>query len=149
MTTAKPWEAGMERYICNWEEHAIRQHGKGLGKRKVWARFWRKPHFLLVSPPSDPALVYGTDFARTIKSENGGITWGQVNSRYKKDAGWISRGLDVTTGTVWCMILLTVTMSLLLKQISGYWKVKDGMVSWNSATKNNAFRAPGKILPIG
>lgn len=46
--------------------------------------------------PNDPNLCYGTDFARTLRTADGGRTWQGVYSRQLPDGSFTSAGLDVT-----------------------------------------------------
>ena len=45
----------------------------------------------------DPALMYGTDLGRTMKSTDGGATWEAVYSVRAEDGTYTTTGLDVTT----------------------------------------------------
>jgi len=46
--------------------------------------------------PTDPDICYATDYGRTIKTEDGGLTWEQVYTDKQPDGGYTSRGLEVT-----------------------------------------------------
>ena len=58
---------------------------------------WGENPFNLAVSPVDPNVCYGTDFGRTIKTENGGKTWEPLFSKRLPDGSWVTRGLDVTT----------------------------------------------------
>jgi photosystem II stability/assembly factor-like uncharacterized protein len=58
---------------------------------------WAGPPFTMGVSPTNPNIVYGTDFGRTVRSTDGGATWKSVYSRRVPGAGWESTGLDVTT----------------------------------------------------
>jgi photosystem II stability/assembly factor-like uncharacterized protein len=53
------------------------------------------PLSLGVSPPN-PDIAYGTDFGRTLRTEDGGANWTAMYSR-RVGAAWTTTGLDVTT----------------------------------------------------
>ena len=59
---------------------------------------WGENPFSIGVSPVNPDVCYGTDFGRTIKTVDGGKTWEQVYTNSKQGGGWISRGLEVTTG---------------------------------------------------
>ena len=47
--------------------------------------------------PGDPNVCYGTDYGRTMRTTDGGLTWTAVYSSSLEDGGFTSSGLDVTT----------------------------------------------------
>jgi photosystem II stability/assembly factor-like uncharacterized protein len=53
--------------------------------------------FSLGVAPDDPNVCYGTDWARTMRTEDGGATWQALYSRRLPDGSYTSTGLDVTT----------------------------------------------------
>ncbi len=59
---------------------------------------WGENPFSIGVSPVNPDVCYATDFGRTVKTTDGGATWEQVYTKKKQDAGWVSRGLEVTTG---------------------------------------------------
>ncbi len=58
---------------------------------------WGENPLTLTVADQDPNLCYGTDFGRTMRSNDGGENWTAVYSRRVPDGGWTSTGLDVTT----------------------------------------------------
>lgn len=58
---------------------------------------WGENPLNMTVADQDPALVYGTDFGRTLISTDGGKQWHAAYSRRTADGGWTSTGLDVTT----------------------------------------------------
>ena len=58
---------------------------------------WGENPFNLAVSAVDANVCYGTDFGRTIKTEDGGKTWEPLFSKRLPDGSWASRGLDVTT----------------------------------------------------
>jgi photosystem II stability/assembly factor-like uncharacterized protein len=96
---------------------------------------WGENPFSIGADPNNPEICYGTDFGRTVKTEDGGKTWNQV---YTKDSGsgWTSRGLDVTTSYQIVFDPFNPTHRFIATTDIGLMESKDG-VSWNSATHNN------------
>ena len=64
---------------------------------------WGENPFSMAVSPSDPKICYTTDFGRTIRTPDGGKTWEQLYTKRKEGAGWISTGLEVTTGYADCI----------------------------------------------
>ncbi len=58
---------------------------------------WGGAPFSLGVAPNDPAVCYGTDSGRTMRTTDGGRTWRAAYSKRAPDGGWVSTGLDVTT----------------------------------------------------
>lgn len=58
--------------------------------------FGESPFGLAVGA-TDPELCYATDWARTLRTTDGGRSWAAVYSRRTPDGSYVSRGLDVTT----------------------------------------------------
>jgi len=98
---------------------------------------WGENPFSIAVSPVNPDICYTTDFGRTIKTSDGGRTWEQVYTKKKDGAGWISRGLDVTTG--YCVVFDPFDKSHLFIANTdiGLMESKDGGESWMSATMNN------------
>jgi photosystem II stability/assembly factor-like uncharacterized protein len=47
--------------------------------------------------PGTPDVVYATDYGRTLRTLDGGVSWEAVYSTRTPDGGWTTTGLDVTT----------------------------------------------------
>ena len=58
---------------------------------------WGDNPFSLSVSATDPNVCYGSDFGRTIRTEDGGKTWESVYSNRHPDGSWSTRGIDVTT----------------------------------------------------
>ena len=58
---------------------------------------WGENPFSLAVSAADANVCYGSDFGRTLKTEDGGKTWEPVYSHQLSDGSWASRGIDVTT----------------------------------------------------
>ena len=97
---------------------------------------WGENPFSIGVDPNNPDVCYGTDFGRTIKTEDGGKTWRQV---YTKNAGsgWSSRGLDVTTSYQIVFDPFNPAHRFIATTDIGLMESKDSGISWSSATKNN------------
>jgi photosystem II stability/assembly factor-like uncharacterized protein len=98
---------------------------------------WGENPFSIAVSPANPDICYTTDFGRTIKSSNGGITWEQVYTKKKDGAGWISRGLEVTTGYSVVFDPFDINHLFTTNTDIGLMESKDGGESWTSATMNN------------
>jgi hypothetical protein len=74
----------------------------GPGMQDAWIneRFgpeWGENPFCIDVAPTDPDIVYTTDFGRTLRTTDGGATWAGVYSKRTPDGGWTTTGLDMTT----------------------------------------------------
>jgi imidazolonepropionase-like amidohydrolase/photosystem II stability/assembly factor-like uncharacterized protein len=98
---------------------------------------WGENPFSIGVSPSDPDICYATDFGRTIKSQNGGKTWEQVYTEKKEGAGWISRGLEVTTSYAVVFDPFDISHVFIANTDIGLMESKDGGTSWLSDTQNN------------
>jgi photosystem II stability/assembly factor-like uncharacterized protein len=98
---------------------------------------WGENPFSIAVSPFNPDVCYTTDFGRTIKTIDGGKTWEQVYSRKKEGAGWISRGLEVTTGYNIVFDPFNLNHLFIANTDIGLMESEDGGESWMSATRNN------------
>jgi photosystem II stability/assembly factor-like uncharacterized protein len=98
---------------------------------------WGENPFAIGVSPSDPEVCYTTDFGRTIKSTDGGKSWEQLYTRKKPEAGWESRGLDVTTGYSIAFDPFDLNHAFITNTDVGLMESNDGGVSWMSGTLNN------------
>ena len=87
--------------------------------------------------PANPQICYTTDFGRTIKTTDGGKTWEQLYTKRKEGAGWISRGLEVTTGYTIISDPFDKTHMFIANTDIGLMESKDGGESWLSGTVGN------------
>ena len=97
---------------------------------------WGENPFSVGVDPNNPDVCYGTDFGRTIKTEDGGKTWRQVYTK-RKDNGWISRGLDVTTSYQIVFDPFNSAHRFVATTDIGLMESNDNGVSWSSATRKN------------
>ena len=87
--------------------------------------------------PSNPKVCYTTDFGRTIRTPDGGKTWEQLYTKRKADAGWISTGLEVTTGYAIVADPYDINHRFIANTDIGLMESKDGGESWMSDTFHN------------
>lgn len=110
-----------------------------FGKDWLNERFgptWGENPFSIGVSPTNPKIFYTTDFGRVIKSFNGGKTWESVYS-ITKDSGWVSNGIEVTTGYGIMFDPFNGNHVFILNTDIGLIESNDGTVSWNSASKEN------------
>ena len=98
---------------------------------------WGENPFSIAVSQVNPDICYTTDFGRMIKTSDGGNTWEQVYTKKKDGAGWISRGLDVTTAYTIVFDPFDTTHLFIPGTDIGLMESKDGGESWSSATKDN------------
>lgn len=98
---------------------------------------WGENPFSIGVSPSHPHICFATDFGRNIKSSNGGKTWEQVYTNPKPNAGWGSRGLEVTTSYTVVVDPFDPKHLFIAYTDIGLMESKDGGESWSSATQNN------------
>ncbi len=98
---------------------------------------WGENPFSIAVSPSNPEICYTTDFGRTIKTSDGGKTWEQVYTKRKEGGGWISRGLEVTTGYAVITDPFDIKHLFIANTDIGLMESNDGGESWMSATGNN------------
>lgn len=98
---------------------------------------WGENPFSIGVAPNNPEICYTTDFGRTIITDDGGRRWYQVYTRKKEGAGWISRGLDVTTGYNVVFDPFDSRHMFIANTDIGLMESKDAGESWESATFNN------------
>lgn len=98
---------------------------------------WGENPFSIAVSPVNPDICFTTDFGRTIKTSDGGRTWEQVYTNRKAGGGWISRGLDVTTGYNIIFDPFDDSHIFMAKTDIGLLVSHDGGESWESATNEN------------
>ncbi|MES1214746.1 MAG: hypothetical protein ABUT20_04440 [Bacteroidota bacterium] len=98
---------------------------------------WGENPFSIGVSSVDPDLCYATDFGRTVKTINGGKTWEQLYTTKNKNAGWTSRGLEVTTGYNVVFDPFDTNHVFIANTDIGLMESNDGAHSWKSATENN------------
>ncbi|MEP7106977.1 MAG: hypothetical protein ABI760_03330 [Ferruginibacter sp.] len=139
---AKSEDFGKTWKLC-WKD-IIKKNGnvpsanfKGGWINERFGPTWGENPFSIGVSPGNPGICYATDFGRTVKTQDGGNTWEQVYTRKKQDAGWTSRGLEVTTGYMVISNPFDKRNVFICNTDIGLMESKDGGASWESATKNN------------
>ncbi|MBN8851548.1 MAG: hypothetical protein BGO55_04535 [Sphingobacteriales bacterium 50-39] len=115
---------------------------RNFGRDWINERFgvgWGENPLCLGVSPSNPAICYGTDFGRTIRTQDGGKTWeGVYSTLYKDAASWSSRGLEVTTNYDIVSDPFDSLHLYLLYTDIGLFESHNGGISWRSATRDTA-----------
>ncbi|WP_455638149.1 hypothetical protein [Parabacteroides sp.] len=111
-----------------------------FGKDWLNERFgptWGENPFSIGISPTIPDICYGSDFGRTIKTDNGGKTWESVYSKQLQEGGWTTRGLEVTTGYNIVFDPFDENHVFLALTDIGLIESKNRGKSWSSGTWNN------------
>ena len=98
---------------------------------------WGENPFHMAVAESNPEICFATDFGRTIKTLDGGISWQQVYTNKIVGGGWKSRGLQVTTGYMLAFDPFDPLHVFMADTDTGLMESFDGGNSWTSATHNN------------
>src|SRR5205085_1140633 len=98
---------------------------------------WGENPFSIGVAPNSPDVLFASDFGRTVKSSNGGKTWEQVYTRKDANGGWVSRGLEVTTGYHVITDPFDKDHMYMCNTDIGLMASNDGGDSWKSITQNN------------
>ena len=144
---AKSNDAG-KSWSMSWKDKANQPDaGPGLNFKSGWLneRFgpgWGENPFNMAVAPGNPDICFGTDFGRTVKTIDGGLTWEQVYTRKKEKGGWKSTGLQVTTNYMLAFDPFDSTHILMANTDTGMLRSEDGGESWSSATHNNGVPRP-------
>ncbi len=102
---------------------------------------WPENPLSLAVSPSDAGICYATDLGRIIKTTNGGASWEQCYTKKKQGAGWISRGIEVTTGYTLQFDPFDKKHAFIADTDIGLLESMDGGESWSSATQKNGVPA--------
>ena len=97
---------------------------------------WGENPFSIGVDPNNADVCYGTDFGRTIKTEDGGKSWRQVYTK-NMGSGWTSSGLDVTTSYQIAFDPFNHAHRFIATTDIGLMESNDSGMSWSSATNNN------------
>jgi photosystem II stability/assembly factor-like uncharacterized protein len=137
----KTWKLVWKDCLTKGSELSSGNYKKGWIDERFGPTWGDNPFSMAVSPIND-RICYTTDFGRTIKTSDGGSSWEQVYTKKKEGAGWISRGLEVTTG--YCVVFDPFDLNhvYMANTDIGLMESKDGRESWTSATMNNG--VPGR-----
>ncbi|MHC4713605.1 MAG: WD40/YVTN/BNR-like repeat-containing protein [Planctomycetota bacterium] len=84
--------------------------------------------------PTNPDVVFTTDYGRTLKTSNGGKTWQVVYSKKMENGLWTTRGLDVTTCYGVHFDPFDDDSVFISYTDIGLFRSPDGGATWQSAT---------------
>ena len=98
---------------------------------------WGGSPFSFTVSATDANVCYGTDYARTVKTENGGKSWEAVYTRPLPDGSWTTRGIEVTTGYDVVFDPFDINHIFLALTDIGLMESKNGGEGWLSATHDN------------
>jgi len=132
----KNWKLAWKDQLIQGGDIYTPNYNKGWIDERFGPTWGENPFSLAVSPVN-PDVCYTTDFGRTIKTSDRGNTWEQVYTRKKEGGGWISRGLEVTTGYNVVFDPFDINHVFILNTDIGLMESIDGGESWTSATRNN------------
>jgi photosystem II stability/assembly factor-like uncharacterized protein len=146
MGVARSTDFGMT-WTLAWKDKLTKEHNypsANFSEEWINERFgptWGENPFSIGVSPTHPEVCYGTDFGRTVKTTDGGKTWEQVYTT-KKDGGWTSRGLEVTTGYGIMFDPSNLNHGFIANTDVGLMETQNGGASWQSATRNNGVPRP-------
>jgi photosystem II stability/assembly factor-like uncharacterized protein len=142
MGVAKSEDYG-KTWILAWKD-SIKKSGNipSANFEREWIneRFgptWGENPFSIGVSPTNPDILYASDFGRTVKTSNGGDTWEQVYTNKDDRGGWISRGLEVTTGYQVIADPFDKQHLYMCNTDIGLMASNDGGKSWESITSKN------------
>lgn len=107
------------------------------------ARFgpsWSGNPLSLGVAPTDPNIVYGGDYGRTMRSLDGGRTWNAVYSTRMNGGAFTTNGMDVTTCYGVHFDPFDRNRMFISYTDIGLFRSDDGGRSWASATRNGVPR---------
>ncbi len=129
-------------WTLSWQD-SIKKSGNvpspNFEKEWINERFgptWGENPFSIGVSPTNPDILYATDFGRAVKTSNGGKTWEQVYTNQTEN-GWTSRGLEVTTGYTIMIDPFDKNHLYMCNTDIGLMASEDGGKSWKSITHNN------------
>lgn len=95
---------------------------------------WAENPLNLTVAQQDPNLAYGTDLGRTMRTDDGGLTWVAQYSRKVNGGEWTSTGLDVTNSYGIHFDPFDPKRQFITYTDIGLFRSEDGGASWVSST---------------
>jgi photosystem II stability/assembly factor-like uncharacterized protein len=129
-------ENGGDSWRLVWQESsaaAANVHDAWITER--FGIGWGENPLALGVADQDPNLCYGTDFGRTMKTNDGGASWWAAYSRKLPPGEWASTGLDVTNVYAIHFDPFDSRRQFLTYTDIGLFRSEDGGASWQSSTK--------------
>jgi photosystem II stability/assembly factor-like uncharacterized protein len=131
----KTWKLAWQDRLTKGGDLYSLNYSKGWIDERFGPTWGENPFSMAVSP-SDPLVCYTTDFGRTIRTSDGGKNWEQLYTNRIEGAGWVSRGLEVTTGYTIVTDPFNNSHMFISNTDIGLMESHDGGGSWMSATVN-------------
>lgn len=132
----KTWSLAWKDRLAK-KGYAVAENFKDGWINERFGPSWGENPFSIGVAPNDADICYTTDFGRVVKTIDGGKTWQQVYTTKKENEGWMSRGLEVTTGYDVVFDPFDTNHIFICNTDVGLMESKDGGESWKSATNNN------------
>jgi photosystem II stability/assembly factor-like uncharacterized protein len=148
MGVAKTTDSGNSWSLVWKEDWADEEEGSGVGGNAgsapknihdawITERFgssWGENPLAMTVADQDPNIAYGTDLGRTMRTSDGGATWGAQYSRRVDKAGWTTTGLDVTTAYGIHFDPFDKNRQFITYTDIGLFRSEDGGASWANST---------------
>lgn len=96
---------------------------------------WAENPLNLAVDPENSDLAYGTDLGRTMRTDDGGVTWVAQYSRKVSGGEWTSTGLDVTTSYGIHFDPFDQNRQFITYTDIGLFRSEDRGASWVSSTE--------------
>ena len=131
---AKTTDSGRTWKLVRKESKEIAPNVKDAYLSRQFGPGWGSNPLAVGVAPTDPNLVYTTDYGRTMRSTDGGETWQAVYSKATAQGTFMTTGIDVTTcyGVHWDPFD-SKRMFISYTDI-GLFRSEDGGTSWVGAT---------------
>jgi len=134
MGVAKTTNSGADWQLVWKESDTAARNVKDNWITERFGPIWGENPLALTVDQHDPNLAYATDLGRTMRTNDGGATWVGQYSRKVDDAGWTSRGLDVTTSYGIHFDPFDLKRQFITYTDIGLFRSEDGGESWTSST---------------
>ena len=131
---AKTTNSGGDWQLVWRESEAAAQNVHDAWITERFGPGWGENPLNLTVAEQDANLAYATDLGRTMRTTDGGATWAALYSRKVNDAGWTTRGLDVTNSYGIHFDPFDAKRQFITYTDIGLFRSADGGVSWTSST---------------